>query len=201
MKEIRNQQASGLGYANCFETRISNAKLHFATNFESNLQPQASSRGQRKKAQNRKTCDHCSQGELKREGNYHAHESHGAHRRLLAAVRVWEFKGQLRDHPITCAGRLFHAGTVLSEVSADGLSWSFSFYRLSAMTPRAASQHAPYRGRLAPSPTGYLHVGHAATFWRAQNRCRARSARWSCGSKISIARAPGRNFQPRCSRT
>jgi len=28
----------------------------------------------------------------------------------------------------------------------------------------------PYRGRLAPSPTGLLHIGHAATFWMAYQR-------------------------------
>jgi len=31
---------------------------------------------------------------------------------------------------------------------------------------------ALYRGRMAPSPTGYLHVGHARTFWIAYERAR-----------------------------
>ena len=29
-----------------------------------------------------------------------------------------------------------------------------------------------YRGRIAPTPTGLLHLGHAATFWRAFKRAR-----------------------------
>jgi glutamyl/glutaminyl-tRNA synthetase len=40
------------------------------------------------------------------------------------------------------------------------------------MDRHALFPHREYRGRLAPSPTGFLHIGHARTFWTAYERAR-----------------------------
>lgn len=39
--------------------------------------------------------------------------------------------------------------------------------------PAPPAPPTPYLGRLAPSPTGQLHLGHARTFWFAAERARA----------------------------
>lgn len=42
-----------------------------------------------------------------------------------------------------------------------------------SLHPSSSVPRPSYRGRLAPSPTGHLHLGHARTFWTAYARARA----------------------------
>src|SRR5579864_9312084 len=45
--------------------------------------------------------------------------------------------------------------------------------KIQAKGQELMAKSSSYRGRLAPSPTGYLHLGHARTFWVAWQRARA----------------------------
>jgi glutamyl/glutaminyl-tRNA synthetase len=45
----------------------------------------------------------------------------------------------------------------------------------STLTRSMCGASSVYRGRLAPTPTGFLHLGHARTFWTAFERARAHS--------------------------
>jgi len=45
------------------------------------------------------------------------------------------------------------------------------------LSPAPPPSLPPYVGRLAPSPTGWLHLGHARTFWAAHQRASAAGGR------------------------
>jgi glutamyl-tRNA synthetase len=77
-----------------------------------------------------------------------------------------------------------HAGEVgqASSLSAEKVEPDSNLSSLLAenLVPTESPTHrptetpsSPSRGRLAPSPTGLLHLGHARTFWTAQMRARA----------------------------
>lgn len=51
------------------------------------------------------------------------------------------------------------------------------FLALESSSYKQLMSDSGYRGRLAPTPTGRLHLGHALTFWTAFERCRKASGR------------------------
>ena len=86
------------------------------------------------------------------------------HERLRTAFERFCLSAQFRDwHP------MFHAmrreGLDALGLPARGPS--------SAPVQRIAAGMRAYRGRLAPSPTGLLHLGHARTFWTAYERAQS----------------------------
>ena len=71
------------------------------------------------------------------------------------------------------------------------------------LKPRMANGQmlmATYRGRLAPSPTGYLHLGHARTFWVGGSAPAQHMANSSSAMRPRLS-AASRSLSVRCRRS
>jgi len=69
----------------------------------------------------------------------------------------------------------FHFVALSVRVAQDDKSRKLAYrtgYTEISLSSESRSATLRYRGRLAPSPTGYLHVGHARTFSEASRRAR-----------------------------
>jgi len=94
----------------------------------------------------------------------HAYPSRGA-----AATLLQPGAQAPGSHAIISPGRVAANPAGLSIQAAECVNLFFDGVP-STITAMDADSTPPYHGRLAPSPTGLLHLGHACTFWTAYQR-------------------------------